>query len=366
MRKIFLHIVCILGLIPSVSGQLELTTNGSFDMPNTCTEMRAKCAPSAWFLVSPTNAKYNFKDIGLVVFNANKKNVRQYLQQQLVAPLEKDKSYRFSVTVWGNGVSVPSLGLLLSDKLLCTNADVLLDRQPSADLTPSIDAKTFARSKKIVIDYTYKAHGNEKFIIIGNFQKDNEQQITNSKKIEPYQSYYIFIDNVSLIDETLSETEETKAHRKYLRNYKLRHIGCSYLPFEYENPADTTHSISNPITEPTNFEIIVFDDISFESNSFSIGNSDRINIINTLKKIDKDNVKSIVIEGHTDNVGNDEENLVLSQKRAYSFLQILLELDFNLDIISSYGRGETQPKFDNSTEEGRHGNRRIELFIKYK
>ncbi|HRO76968.1 MAG TPA: OmpA family protein [Crocinitomicaceae bacterium] len=366
MRKIFLYISCILGLIPSVLGQLELTTNGSFDRPNICTEMNAKCAPSAWFLVSPTNAKYNFKDIGLVAFNANKKNVRQYLQQQLVAPLEKDKFYRFSITVWGNGVSVPSLGLLLSDKLLCTNTDVLLDIQPSVDLTPFIDAKTFSRSKKIVIDYTYKALGNEKFIIIGNFQKDNEQQITNSKKIEPYQSYYIFIDDVSLIDETLSETEETKAHRKYLRNYKLRHIGCSYLPFEYENSTDTTHFVSNPITDPTNFEIIVFDDILFETNSFLIENSDRTNIINTLKKIDKDNVKSIVIEGHTDNVGNDDKNLVLSQKRADAFMQIFMELEFSPDIISSYGRGETQPKFDNSTEEGRKGNRRIELFIEYK
>lgn len=169
-----------------------------------------------------------------------------------------------------------------------------------------------------------------------------------------------------MIDETLSETEETKAHRKYLRNYKLRHIGCSYLPFEYENSTDTTHFVSNPITEPTNFEIIVFDDILFETNSFLIENSDRTNIINTLKKIDKDNVKSIVIEGHTDNVGNDDKNLVLSQKRADAFMQIFMELEFSPDIISSYGRGETQPKFDNSTEEGRKGNRRIELFIEYK
>lgn len=268
--------------------------------------------------------------------------------------------------MWGDEVSVPSIGLLLSEKLICTNHDVLLDIQPSVDLTNFIDSKDFSRSKKIVINYTYKARGDEKFIIVGNFQKDNEQAVSNQKKIKPYQNYYVFIDDLTLIDETISETDEISLNRKYLKDYKLRHSGCSYIPFDYEKHKDTINYISNQDSTPLKNEVIIFNDILFETNSFFISESDRINIMNKLSNINKENVKSIIVEGHTDNIGNEDENLKLSQKRADAFTEILLVLDFKPDIISSYGYGEAKPKFDNSTEEGRKGNRRIELYFKYK
>lgn len=46
-KRIFLSLISVIVIIPSLVGQLELTTNGGFQTPNTCTEMNAKCAPSA-------------------------------------------------------------------------------------------------------------------------------------------------------------------------------------------------------------------------------------------------------------------------------------------------------------------------------
>ena len=79
-------------------------------------------------------------------------------------------------------------------------------------------------------------------------------------------------------------------------------------------------------------------------------------------------VDSIVISGHTDSTGSDEDNRILSTDRANSVLNYLLAANGGrLNRYSSYfcaaGYGETRPVASNDTEEGRAQNRRIELSI---
>jgi outer membrane protein OmpA-like peptidoglycan-associated protein len=71
-----------------------------------------------------------------------------------------------------------------------------------------------------------------------------------------------------------------------------------------------------------------------------------------------------VIEGHTDNVGTEEYNLELSQRRAESVAKYLVE-NFGIESsrLSAKGFGKTQPIADNTTEQGRIKNRRIEAII---
>ncbi|HEY6871953.1 MAG TPA: OmpA family protein [Geobacteraceae bacterium] len=71
-----------------------------------------------------------------------------------------------------------------------------------------------------------------------------------------------------------------------------------------------------------------------------------------------------VIEGHTDDVGADEHNMVLSRKRAESVVNYLVD-NFGIDRsrLSAKGYGKTRPIADNRTEEGRQKNRRIEAII---
>ena len=71
-----------------------------------------------------------------------------------------------------------------------------------------------------------------------------------------------------------------------------------------------------------------------------------------------------VIEGHTDNVGNAEYNLDLSQRRAEAVVNYLVEnLGIERSRLSAKGYGLTRPVADNSTDEGRQKNRRIEAII---
>jgi OOP family OmpA-OmpF porin len=72
----------------------------------------------------------------------------------------------------------------------------------------------------------------------------------------------------------------------------------------------------------------------------------------------------IVVEGHTDSYGGDENNLALSRRRADAVAAYLTS-EFGVPPfrISSVGYGETQPIANNDTEQGRTRNRRIDVII---
>lgn len=69
----------------------------------------------------------------------------------------------------------------------------------------------------------------------------------------------------------------------------------------------------------------------------------------------------IEIQGHTDNEGEDEYNLTLSEQRANTVLQYLQLFGISTDRLLAKGYGESQPVSTNDTEEGRAKNRRVEL-----
>lgn len=69
----------------------------------------------------------------------------------------------------------------------------------------------------------------------------------------------------------------------------------------------------------------------------------------------------IEIQGHTDNVGEAEYNLTLSEQRANTVFQYLKLFGISSERLLAKGYGETQPVSSNDTEEGRAKNRRVEL-----
>jgi len=71
-----------------------------------------------------------------------------------------------------------------------------------------------------------------------------------------------------------------------------------------------------------------------------------------------------VIEGHTDDVGSDEDNMTLSTRRAEAVVSYLVEThQIARSRLSAVGYGETRPLADNGTEEGKRQNRRIGAVI---
>lgn len=69
------------------------------------------------------------------------------------------------------------------------------------------------------------------------------------------------------------------------------------------------------------------------------------------------------IAGHTDSQGNDQNNLILSKKRAEAVKKFMVSKGINEDRLNVLYFGETQPIADNSTPQGRQKNRRVEMSI---
>lgn len=68
-----------------------------------------------------------------------------------------------------------------------------------------------------------------------------------------------------------------------------------------------------------------------------------------------------IIKGYTDDVGDDEANLKLSQARAEAVRSVLISIGIEADRIKAIGYGETRPKVRGQTVEARALNRRVEV-----
>jgi outer membrane protein OmpA-like peptidoglycan-associated protein len=71
----------------------------------------------------------------------------------------------------------------------------------------------------------------------------------------------------------------------------------------------------------------------------------------------------LAIEGHTDNVGGDEANMKLSQQRADTVRDFLIQQGLAPDTVTAVGMGKADPVADNSTADGRQKNRRVEIIV---
>ena len=74
-------------------------------------------------------------------------------------------------------------------------------------------------------------------------------------------------------------------------------------------------------------------------------------------------VLRIRVEGHTDDVGDGDRNLDLSQRRAESVLRELVKLGVDAGRLEAVGYGEARPVDTNRTDDGRERNRRVEFTI---
>jgi outer membrane protein OmpA-like peptidoglycan-associated protein len=72
---------------------------------------------------------------------------------------------------------------------------------------------------------------------------------------------------------------------------------------------------------------------------------------------------NLEVEGHTDSTGGDELNQKLSEQRAGTTREYLIQQGLSNSSVTAKGFGKTMPVADNSTAQGRQQNRRVELII---
>lgn len=110
-------------------------------------------------------------------------------------------------------------------------------------------------------------------------------------------------------------------------------------------------------------EKIVLKNIFFETAKFKLKSQSRVELEKLIDFLEKNPNIKIEISGHTDNVGSNESNLVLSENRAKSVYNYLVEHNIEPSRLEAKGYGSTMPIEDNKTSEGRAKNRRTEFKI---
>ncbi|HEV7620647.1 MAG TPA: OmpA family protein, partial [Flavisolibacter sp.] len=105
--------------------------------------------------------------------------------------------------------------------------------------------------------------------------------------------------------------------------------------------------------------------IFFETNSDKLKVASLVQLDELAVILNRYPEAKLIIEGHTDDVGTDEYNITLSQKRTESVKKYLVSKGISESRLTAIGYGESKPIADNKTSIGRAKNRRVELKTEY-
>ncbi len=103
--------------------------------------------------------------------------------------------------------------------------------------------------------------------------------------------------------------------------------------------------------------------VYFATNKYDISANAKLALDKLIKIFNEYPDTELLIEGHTDDVGKDEYNLGLSQRRAESVSGYLKNMGIDSVRLITKWYGEAQPIADNTTAEGKALNRRVEFVI---
>ena len=117
---------------------------------------------------------------------------------------------------------------------------------------------------------------------------------------------------------------------------------------------------SRPVSRETWF---TFDRLEFESGTARLTRQSTEQLRNVAEILKAYPSVKITIGGYTDNMGDDARNLQLSQERADAMRQRIVSFGIDPSRVTAEGYGEAHPLADNSTEEGRQRNRRVDVRV---
>ncbi len=146
-------------------------------------------------------------------------------------------------------------------------------------------------------------------------------------------------------------------------NITVHPKGYMFANFTINLNTDQRTSLEIPLTALRVGSKLLLHDILFDNNQAFLRPESYAELERVIRLMNENPELKIEIQAHTDNVGSASSNKRLSDRRADSALQYLIENGVEPTRMRSIGFGATKPVADNSTEEGRQLNRRVELLI---
>jgi outer membrane protein OmpA-like peptidoglycan-associated protein len=270
------------------------------------------------------------------------KKYKEFLEVKLAEPLKRGNNYQFECYVrlafWSNA-QLKSFGAYFS------KGGMKSVSFPERDYIVDTVAKKGALDGGFCwfrIKGVYKAIGGEKFITIGNFAPNVRQDMTKINLFKPgFKEAYYFVDDISL-KWVKSKEDEVKV------------VYVDSLKYEKDSvlQVKTTTNVGEKIKLNVSFD---------PGKSYMLPESfSELN--KTAQYLFRHPNFVIQINGHSDNSGSPRRNQRLSEERARSVFEYLINKGVQNKMYYK-GFGDTMPVGDNNTDEGKAKNRRVEIEI---
>jgi len=152
-------------------------------------------------------------------------------------------------------------------------------------------------------------------------------------------------------------------------NFALNVSRDGYLFYSENFSLSGEHQSNDPILKDIPLkpikvgEVVILNNIFFETDKYDLKAESTVELDKLIDFLDKNPSVKIEISGHTDNVGSTEHNIKLSENRARSVYNFLIETGIAPERLQYKGYGETLALENNETEAGKAKNRRTEFKI---
>ena len=253
---------------------------------------------------------------------------REYVQVNLKDTLEIGTTYLVEFWVSPKRNDIYSFGVFLGKNKLLNEECSILDKNPQLSYKDSLKRWEW---KKLSFEITPSEPYTH--LTVGNFEMSHKKK-----------DKYCYFDNFRLWKKGTSIANKRK--ETVVKNKKP---GTNPLL-----------SITNALTIETVFNA---DNIQFEHGKYDLTSASFLELDQLILYLKEHSSLKLMIEGHTDNSGNNIANQELSTNRVKSVLAYMTKKGITPDRIRYKSHGATQPIATNDTEEGRRLNRRVTFFI---
>lgn len=206
----------------------------------------------------------------------------------------------------------------------------------------------------------------EKVVIIKGDLKDKEGNIVSDAKVEIKYADDKKVEQAQIDQEDgkfYAIVKTDKPQDVVLTVKKEGHVFESKLitTKELEKPVVKNNELTvAPIEKGKSYTI---NDILFATASYDLTAKSKFVIDGFVEFLQENPNVRVEIQGHTDNEGDPNANLELSDKRAQAVKEYIVSKGINADRLSHKGYGQSKPKLPNTSAENKAKNRRTEFFI---
>lgn len=337
--------------------------NPDFEEYNLCIEYRQLCSSAAWFYIQPAatpliNVKavpppLSGRDLLIVpIGNVNTKITKHaFVYTMFCCPLQKGKNYKLAFYIHAGGKKFYGIDFYMRKKEFLSNNFFVDSIQPSIhineeDIVAGINGWNY-------VETMYTANGDERYCLIGNLSK-TALDFKGFSRMNRAGDVFYFIDNISFspqVPEKMCSSYDKNVEKIYGQH--LRHTERTAVEEEPEEP----QLMMDTITIPAVF---------FETDKAILKPAFKKLIDDLLAKYQNKNISKIDIEGHTDNTGTNQRNIVLSNSRAEAVLNyFVFKAPYLKENIFLSGKAANFPIADNNTSIGRAKNRRVQIVMTY-